>query len=204
MGWIVFFLLVAGIAWAIWSINRDELQNDLVLPAVPDPAKGEAQQPVETTQAQLLAEQANLYDPIQQDLMKFARARLTAIPGLSQEVLIGEAGEKGEQLRQVLNIGVSHGHIERAKRKGMYWLYLPISSSAELEQDNEDRYRQHLAHLIHRSKSRGGTRYFNQYVNRCKEEAAARFPKGAAAARKKDGAAAGAIGVIGALLALFG
>lgn len=81
---------------------------------------------------------------------------------------------------------------------------LPSANHHEDPEDNEERYRQHLAYLISRTKSRGGTRYFNQYVNRCRGEAAARFPKGAAAARKKDAAAAGAIGVLGALFSFFG
>lgn len=71
-------------------------------------------------------------------------------------------------------------------------------------EDTEEAYRQHLAALIGRTKSRGGTRYFNQYVNRCRAEAAAAFPKGAAAARKKDAAAGGFLGLLGALFGFLG
>lgn len=72
------------------------------------------------------------------------------------------------------------------------------------DEDTEERYRQHLALLISRTKSRGGTRYFNQFVNRCRDEAAAAYPKGAAAARKKDAAVGGVLGVLAGLLAFFG
>jgi hypothetical protein len=72
------------------------------------------------------------------------------------------------------------------------------------DEDTEERYRQHLAQLISRTKSRGNTRYFNQYVNRCRDEAALAFPKGAAAARKKDIAAGGFLGVVAALFSFLG
>lgn len=72
------------------------------------------------------------------------------------------------------------------------------------EEDTEERYRQHLASLISRTKSRGGTRYFNQYVNRCRDEAAAAYPKGAATARKKDMAAGGLLGALAAIFSIFG
>jgi hypothetical protein len=72
------------------------------------------------------------------------------------------------------------------------------------EEDTEERYRVHLAFLISRTKSRGGTRYFNQFVNRCRDEAAAAFPKGAAAARKKDMAVGGVLGAIAALFSFLG
>ncbi|MBQ0958588.1 hypothetical protein KAK06_06410 [Ideonella sp. 4Y11] len=72
------------------------------------------------------------------------------------------------------------------------------------DEDTEERYRQHLAALISRTKSRGGTRYFNQYVNRCRDEAAIAYPKGAAAARKKDTAAGGILGALAALFSIFG
>lgn len=70
--------------------------------------------------------------------------------------------------------------------------------------DTEERYRQHLSYLINRTKSRGHSRYFNQYVNRCREEAAAAYPKGAAAARKKDIAAGGLLAVIFGAFEIFG
>lgn len=72
------------------------------------------------------------------------------------------------------------------------------------DQDTEERYREHLAHLISRTKSRGNTRYFNQFVSRCREEAATAYPKGAAAARKKDLAAGGLLGMIAALFSFLG
>jgi hypothetical protein len=72
------------------------------------------------------------------------------------------------------------------------------------EDDTEERYRQHLAYLISRTKSRGNTRYFNQFVNRCRDEAAAKYPKGATAARKKDTAAVGFLGALGALFSFLG
>ena len=72
------------------------------------------------------------------------------------------------------------------------------------KEDTEENYRQHLAYLISRTKSRGGTRYFNQYVNRCKDEAAAIYPKGAKAAKKKDMAAGGFLGALAAIFSIFG
>ena len=71
------------------------------------------------------------------------------------------------------------------------------------EKDSEERYRQHLAYLISRTKSNGASRYFNQYVNRCREEAAVTYPKGAAAANKKDNARDGFLGMLGALFSFF-
>lgn len=72
------------------------------------------------------------------------------------------------------------------------------------DEDTEERYRQNLAYLISRTKSRGGTKYFNQFVNRCRAEAAAAYPKGAAAARKKDMATGGFFGALAALFAFLG
>lgn len=66
------------------------------------------------------------------------------------------------------------------------------------EEDTEDRYRQHLAALISRTKSRGGTKYFNKFINRCRDEAAAAYPKGAEAARKKDMKIGGFFGLLAA------
>jgi hypothetical protein len=73
-----------------------------------------------------------------------------------------------------------------------------------MQEDTEEQYRQHLAALISRTKSRGGTRYFNQFVNRCRDEAAIAFPKGAAAARKKDMAVGGFLGILAAIFSIFG
>lgn len=72
------------------------------------------------------------------------------------------------------------------------------------DEDTEERYRQHLAFLVSRTKSRGGTKYFNQFVNRCRDEAAAAYPKGAAAARKKDMAGEGFLGALAALFSFLG
>lgn len=71
-------------------------------------------------------------------------------------------------------------------------------------EDTEEKYRQHLAYFISRNKSRGNTRYFNQYVNKCRDQAALAFPKGAAAARKKDMAAGGFLGMLAAAFSIFG
>ena len=70
--------------------------------------------------------------------------------------------------------------------------------------DNEELYRQHLAELISRTKSRGNTRYYNQFVNRCRDQAAAAYPKGAAEARKKDVKTGGFLGALAAIFAIFG
>jgi hypothetical protein len=72
------------------------------------------------------------------------------------------------------------------------------------DEDCEDGYRQHLAYLISRTKSRGNTRYFNQYVNRCRDQAAIAYPKGSAAARKKDMAAGGILAAIAAFFSFLG
>lgn len=72
------------------------------------------------------------------------------------------------------------------------------------ENDTEERYRQHLAFLISRTKSRGGTKYFNQFVNKCRAEADVAYPKGAAAARKKDMAGAGFLGVLASIFSFLG
>lgn len=71
------------------------------------------------------------------------------------------------------------------------------------DEDTEERYRQHLAYLISRTKSRGRSRYFNQFVNRCRDEAAAAYPKGAAAAHKKDMRTGGLLFALGALFSFF-
>lgn len=73
-----------------------------------------------------------------------------------------------------------------------------------MDADTEEQYRAHLAQLISRTKSRGGTRYFNQFVNRCRDEAAIAYPKGAAAARKKDMKTGGILGAIIAIFSIFG
>lgn len=71
--------------------------------------------------------------------------------------------------------------------------------------DNEENYRAYLAQLISQTKSRGNTRYFNQFVNRCREKAKQAFPIGAKAAAKSDMKQAGFWGaVLAALAALLG
>ena len=71
-------------------------------------------------------------------------------------------------------------------------------------EDTEENYRAHLAKLISRTRSRGHSRYFNDFVNRCREQAAIDYPKGAAAAKKKDRQAAGFWGVILTMFAFLG
>lgn len=70
--------------------------------------------------------------------------------------------------------------------------------------DNEELYRQHLAALISRTRSRGNTRYYNKFVNRCRDEAALAYPKGADEARKKDMKSGGILGALAALFSIFG
>lgn len=81
----------------------------------------------------------------------------------------------------------------------------PVEVKPEMQdQDTEERYREHLALLISRTKSRGNTRYFSQYVNRCRKEAAAAYPKGAAAATGKAAATTGLLGLLAALFSFLG
>lgn len=70
--------------------------------------------------------------------------------------------------------------------------------------DNEDLYQAHLAALISRTKSRGHGRYFNKFVNKCRDEAAAAYPKGAAEAARKSTQKAGFAGILAALFAFLG
>jgi hypothetical protein len=63
-------------------------------------------------------------------------------------------------------------------------------------EDTEENYRKYLANLISQTKSRGGTRYYNQYVNKCREQAAERFPLGSKSARSDSGPWAMAILII--------
>lgn len=78
------------------------------------------------------------------------------------------------------------------------------SKSSPAIEDTEERYRQHLAYLISRTKSRGHSKYYNNFLNRCRAEAAAAFPRGAAAAKKKDFAAGGILAGLSALFSFFG
>lgn len=71
-------------------------------------------------------------------------------------------------------------------------------------EDTEEQYRLYLAQLISRTKSRGNTRYFNQFVNRCREEAAAAYPLGAAAAKKKEAASGGFLAALASLFSFLG
>lgn len=83
-------------------------------------------------------------------------------------------------------------------------LSAPISAQHTAFEDTEERYRKHLAYLISRTKSRGGTRYFNQFIRRCRYQAAAAYPKGAAAARKKDASVGGFLAGLAAIFEIFG
>ena len=71
-------------------------------------------------------------------------------------------------------------------------------------EDTEEYYRRPLSFLLGRTKSFGRSRYYNQFVKRCRVKAAAAFPKGAAAARKKDQALGGFLGVLAALFSFLG
>jgi hypothetical protein len=74
-----------------------------------------------------------------------------------------------------------------------------------MSDDNEENYRAYLAHLISQTKSRGHGRYFNQFVNRCRDKAKQEFPIGAKAAAKSDMKQAGFWGgLFAALDALLG
>jgi hypothetical protein len=73
-----------------------------------------------------------------------------------------------------------------------------------MQEDTEERYRQHLGNLISRTKSRGSGRYFNKYVSKCRYEASIAFPKGAAIARKKDIATGGFIAALIGFFSFFG
>ena len=80
-----------------------------------------------------------------------------------------------------------------------------VTSDPSLDpDDNEELYRQHLAYLISQTKSRGNGRYYNQFVNKCRDEAAIAYPKGAAVAQKKDMKAGGFLGAIAAIFSIFG
>ncbi|NLX17620.1 MAG: hypothetical protein GXY45_11740 [Ramlibacter sp.] len=70
----------------------------------------------------------------------------------------------------------------------------------EIDDDTPENYRAYLSELISRTKSRGSGKYFNQYVNKCRAQAAARYPKGAAADSKK----AAGFGILASIAALFG
>jgi hypothetical protein len=78
-----------------------------------------------------------------------------------------------------------------------------MTQESGTEEDTAEAYRQHLAFLISQTKSRGGTRYFNQHVNRCREKAALRYPKGCAEASRKDGSFGMAIVVIAVFIAIL-
>lgn len=71
-------------------------------------------------------------------------------------------------------------------------------------EDNEAAYRAHLAALISRTRSRGHSRYYNRYLNRCEAEAAAAFPRGAAAARRKNSLFGVLLASLGALFSFLG
>lgn len=103
-----------------------------------------------------------------------------------------------KSVREMLREAAAH---RRAEAAGM--LTVQTKSVAE-EEDTEERYRQHLAFLINRTRSRGHSRYFNKYVNRCRDEAAVAYPKGAAIAQKKDAAVGGVLGALAVLFSFLG
>jgi hypothetical protein len=69
--------------------------------------------------------------------------------------------------------------------------------------DNEQLYRAYVAELISRSKSKGNTRYFNQFVNKCRDDAALLYPKGAAEVNKKQAQLSGWAAVIAFVFSFF-
>lgn len=56
---------------------------------------------------------------------------------------------------------------------------------SDADEDNLENYRKYLASLMSRTRSRGYGRYYNKFASRCRAEAAAKYPKGAAADSKK-------------------
>lgn len=69
-----------------------------------------------------------------------------------------------------------------------------------MEADTEERYRQHLANLISQTRPSGGMRNPDPFIERCREQADIDYPKGAAAAHKKDAPKRSLFGVIDALI----
>lgn len=47
-----------------------------------------------------------------------------------------------------------------------------------MDEDNADNYQKYLAYLISQTKSRGNGKYYNQHINKCREQAAAKYPIG--------------------------
>jgi hypothetical protein len=76
----------------------------------------------------------------------------------------------------------------------------PVKHCGDME-DNEQNYRDFLAYLLSRTKSRGNTRYYNKFAAKCKDQATLIFPNGAKMAAKSDIKTGGWL--VG-LLALFG
>lgn len=72
-----------------------------------------------------------------------------------------------------------------------------------MEEDTEENYRKYLAGLIGQTNSRGGTRYYNKHVNRCREQAAARYPKGSSSAGGGDRSFGMAIAIIAIVIAVM-
>lgn len=54
------------------------------------------------------------------------------------------------------------------------------------DDDTVEAYRQHLAYLINTPPARMSSRHLGRHINRCRELAAQRYPKGAAAAKSGD------------------
>lgn len=76
----------------------------------------------------------------------------------------------------------------------------PIKPSGKME-DNEQNYRDFLAHLLSQTKSRGNTRYYNKFAAKCKDQAALIFPEGAKMAAKSNAQTGG---WLAGLFAFFG
>ncbi len=54
------------------------------------------------------------------------------------------------------------------------------------DDDTAEAYQQYLAHLINNPHPKMSTRHWGRHVNRCREQAAARYPIGSKAAKSGD------------------
>ena len=69
--------------------------------------------------------------------------------------------------------------------------------------DTEENYRMYLAYLASQTKSKGNSRYYNKFLNKCRDQAAAAFPNGAKQANKSDMKEAGFLGAIAVAFGAF-
>jgi len=69
-------------------------------------------------------------------------------------------------------------------------------------EDNEGNYRHYLALLVGSDKSSMGAEQRNQFMNDCRVTAEQAFPKGAAAARKRDMSSGGILGALATVLSI--